>query len=98
MEAELYLYESKKEDIYDTIIGRYLLTKLGNVLDYSNGRFAWHGVDTNIKPVRYWENHLVNPFEQNKQEEETHAIIKDTNYKQVDLGTIVGKRKSPKGN
>ena len=73
--AELHLFEKKKGEKYDAILGRCIMTKLGIVLHYKKECFASGGIEIPMLPMGYWSPSAIKKL---KNTRGNYIIVKDT--------------------
>ena len=82
----MHLFEKKKGEKYDAIIGWDLMIKLGIVWDYKEEHFAWGRIEISMLIMGYWAPSAIKKFR--RQPEKNYTIVKDAEYKQPDLNDV----------
>ena len=86
-----HLFNKRKNDRYDAIIGRDLQQNLGIDVLNSKKAFSWLGIEVDFRPMGYWNKNLMKNFCNTKKEhEESYKAIEilDANYTIPDLNHI----------
>ena len=82
----MHLFERKKDEKYDAILGRDLMTKVEIFLDYKKECFAWGWIEIPMLPMGNWS--FSNITKLRKAPEQNYKIIKDDVYTQSDLNDV----------
>jgi hypothetical protein len=56
------MFEKTREDVYDLIIGRSILSEIGVNRLYDTHQFEWNDIKENMVPRGHWNNTSISAF------------------------------------
>jgi hypothetical protein len=84
------MFQKRKGDTNDIIIGRDILLEIGMTICYNTVKFIWDEIKVDMVPRGHWTRKNINSFwkQLRQSKEEANAAIKKAEYKAADIEAI----------